>query len=242
MNSKKSFHNLRLEDLIIDETPNYLLINKPPFLSSLADRNNPITLLSLIKAHHTDYQLCHRIDKETSGVVVVSKNNDAYKRFSMLLSERKIKKVYHAVVSGIFTSDNFEAEEPIFQGTNKSRIDFKSGKPSLTLISKIEAFKKHTLLKAFPVTGRQHQIRLHLAHHHFPIIADHAYGGEDLLLSSIKRNYHYKIDQEELPVINRVALHAFEIAFEEMDGKIVHLTATYPKDFLTLIKVLKKYN
>lgn len=238
----KVLKNLQFQDLIIRDTDNYTLINKPPYLSSLDDRNEQLNLLALAKAESDDYQICHRLDKETSGMVVFAKNPDSYRNFAMQLENREVKKVYHAVIHGLQKFEDFEASEPIYTTSSKSRVDFRSGKPSLTLISTLEVFKKHTLIKCFPVTGRMHQIRAHLAFHQAAIVNDPAYGGGPAYLSELKRNFNHKKWEEEKPMIERVALHSSQIAFKDVDGTIIEEEAEYPKDFAVLVKLLRKFN
>lgn len=242
MNSHKALKNLKFEELILSETENYLLINKPPHLSSLEDRNEPKNLLSIAKQTNEELQICHRLDKETSGLVVFAKNADAYRHFAMQLENREVKKIYHAVIHGLHKFQDFEADEPLYTTTNKSRVDFKLGKPSYTLISTMELFRKNSLIKCFPISGRMHQIRAHLAYHDAPIVSDPAYGGESVFLSELKRNFNQKKWEEERPIIDRVALHSFQIAFKDLDGSVVQIEAPYPKDFAVLIKQLTKFN
>ncbi|MEQ9468592.1 MAG: RNA pseudouridine synthase [Ekhidna sp.] len=238
----KNFKNISFSDLIITENANYILVNKPPFIASLDDRVESKNLLSLAKEVNQEYQICHRLDKETSGIVVFAKNPDAYRNFAMQLENREVKKVYHAVINGLHRFDDFEADEPLHTTSTKSRVDFRTGKPAFTLISTLEVFKKHTLVKCFPVTGRMHQIRAHLAHHEAPIANDPAYGGQPPLLSELKRNYNHKKWEEETPMINRVALHSYQVAFKDLDGNVIEANAEYPKDFSVLIKLLRKFN
>ena len=233
---------LSLSDLIIHQDKNFILVNKPPHLSSLEDRNDSMNLLKLAKEQNPDAQICHRLDKETSGIMVIANHNDAYKYFADLLQKREVKKVYHAVLLGQHKFQNLEADEPLHTTSNKSRVDFRQGKPSLTLIETLEVFRKHTLVKCFPVTGRMHQIRAHLAHHEAYLVNDLYYGGEASYLSQLKRNFNQKKWEEERPMIERVALHAFSIAFKDMNGKIQEKEAPYPKDFEVLTKQLRKYN
>lgn len=242
MNLHKKVASLNLEDLIIEDLEDFTVVNKPAFLSSLEDRNDSKNILSLAKEMNEHYQVCHRLDKETSGVIVLAKNQEAYRHFAMQLENREVKKVYHAVIHGRHKFEDFEAEEPLYTTTNKSRVDFKMGKPSFTLISSLEIFKKSTLVKCFPVTGRMHQIRAHLAYHETPIVSDGAYGGKDIFLSEIKRNYNIGKNDEESPMINRVALHAYTIAFKNMNGQVIEIDAAYPKDYAVLLKLLRKYN
>lgn len=237
---RKTRH-LAFTDIIIHDTPDYTVVNKPPFVSSLDDRNDTTNLLALARRESEDYQICHRLDKETSGIVVFAKNGDAYRSFAMQLQERAVKKVYHAVVSGLHQFEDFEADEPLYTTSNKSRVDFRAGKPSLTLVKTLEHFKKHTLLKCFPVTGRMHQIRAHLTYQEAPILSDQLYGGSPSFLSELKKNYNHKQWEEERPLIDRVALHSCQIAFKGLAGDIIEAEAPYPKDFSVLIKLLRKF-
>jgi len=241
-NTIRNLYKLSASDLILKETSNYLIANKPPHLSCLEDRVEKINLLSIFKNDFPDSQICHRIDKETSGIVVFSKNNDAYKHFSSLLEAREVKKIYYAIIHGAFNNLDEQYDDPIYVGQNKSRIDYKNGKPSLTLVKTLETFKNASLLKCFPVTGRMHQIRVHLAYHKMPLVNDSFYGGKGIYLSDFKKNYRYKEDQEEKSLISRIPLHAAEITFKELDGQIIDGKADYPKDFSTLLNILKKYN
>jgi len=242
MNTHKKIAKLRFQDLILFDSSDFTIINKPPFLSSLEDRNDLKNVLALAREVDQNYQICHRLDKETSGVIALAKTPEAYRHFAIQLENREVKKVYHAVIDGLHKFENFEADEPLYTTTNKSRVEFKMGKPSLTLISTLELFKKSTLVKCFPVTGRMHQIRAHLSFHEAPIVSDPAYGGTDLFLSDLKRNYKIGKFDEQKPMINRVALHAHTIAFRDLEGEVVEVHAEYPKDFSVLIKQLRKYN
>jgi len=237
----KYVKNIQFENLIIFENPNYIIINKPPYLSTLEDRNDSVNLLKLAKAYHNDAQVCHRLDKETSGVLVVAKSFEAYRHFSIQLEKRQIKKIYHAVAHGLHQIENLEADQPLWVGSNKSRVDYREGKPSLTLIATLENFRNHTLFKCFPVSGRLHQIRVHLAHHKAPLVSDPAYGGELIYLSDIKKRYNTNKYKEELPLIPRVALHAEQIIFRNLETEEeIKATAAYPKDFEVLLKQLRR--
>lgn len=233
---------INFKELILHQDDDYTIVNKPPNISCLEDRNTPLNLLALAKEINPDFQICHRLDKETSGVTVFANNNDAYKHFAIQLEDRVVKKVYHAVVSGRHSFEDFAANEPLYTTTNKSRVDFSLGKPSLTLVSTLEIFKKHTLVKCFPVSGRMHQIRAHLAYHECSLVQDINYGGKPIFLSSLKKNYKPKYEQEEKPLISRVALHASEVAFHDLKGDILNIKAVYPKDFSILLKQLKKFS
>ena len=242
MNSHKKYSKISFDDLIVKNLDHYTIVNKPPFISSLEDKNDRTHLLDLARKTDPNYQLCHRLDKETSGVIVLAKTPEAYRNFAMQLEKREVKKVYHAVIHGRHQFHDFEAIEPLVTTSNRSRVDFKLGKPSLTLISTIEIFKKSTLIKCFPLTGRMHQIRVHLSYHEAPLVGDSAYGGQDLFLADHKRNFNIGKYEERRPMIHRVALHANNLAFKDLKGDVVEVEAPYPKDFSVLVKQLKKYN
>ena len=93
-----------------------------------------------------------------------------------------------------------------------------------------------------PITGRMHQIRIHLACLKAPIVADSMYGGKDIFLSELKKKFHLKQDTEELPLIRRVALHAHSLSFNLLDGSPIAVEAPYPKDFGVLVKQLEKFS
>lgn len=241
----KYVKGLTFKDLILFENEHYVAINKPPYISTLEDRNDPIDILKLAREHHADAQVCHRLDKETSGILMVAKHPEAYRHFAIQLEKRQVKKVYHTVVHGIHEFENLEADEPIHSSNSKSRVDLREGKPSLTLISTLETFKYHSLIKCFPVTGRLHQIRVHLAFHKASICCDPLYGGDFVYLSQLKKNFNLaRSKDEEKPLLTRVALHAHTIAFRDFgteEERTLEVAAPYPKDFAVLVKQLRKY-
>ena len=240
----KYVKGISFQDLIVFENENYLAINKPPYISTLEDRNDPTDILKLAREHFPDAQVCHRLDKETSGILIIARHPEAYRHFAIQLEKRLVKKVYHAVTNGIHEFENLEADQSIYSSNSKSRVDLREGKPALTLISTLETFKYHTLVKCFPVSGRLHQIRVHLAFHKAPICCDPTYGGDYIYLSQLKRNFTLaKSREEENPLIARVALHAHTIAFRDFDAgdQVIEVEAPYPKDFAVLLKQLRKY-
>lgn len=238
----KQLNNISWADILIREDENFAFINKPPGLSTLDDRSNKVSVLSLAKEQGKDFTPCHRLDKETSGVLIIAKHEDAYKYMAQRFEAREVKKIYHAVVSGIHDFQNVEADEPLYTSSSRSRVDF-NGKPALTLIQTLNIFRKHTLIKCFPFTGRMHQIRVHLAYHNAPIVQDSFYGGKPAYLSELKRNFNQKKFEEENPMIRRLALHAHSISF--LDPKTEEnftIEAPYPKDFAVFIKQLGKFS
>ncbi len=231
-----------LKDLIIFENEHYLLLNKPAFVATLNDRNDPNNLLDWVRELVPDAQACHRLDKETSGCLAFAKNPDAYRHLAIQFEKRKVQKVYHAISDGLHEFREERVLLPILQLNNGLVvINRLEGKQAETIFNTQEAYRAHTLIECRPVTGRMHQIRIHLKTLNAPISGDDAYGGKPLLLSDIKRNYNLKKEAEEQPLIKRVALHAFSLSFENLDGKMLSVEAPYFKDFSVALKQLSKY-
>ena len=233
------------KDLIIFENNDYIVVNKPPFVASLDERSTAgeVNILRLAKQYADDAQVCHRLDKETSGAIVIAKNPDAYRNLAMQFERRKVKKVYHAIVDGQFQFDNLFIDLPILNDGNKSvSIDRQDGKRAETYFNTIKHYKHYTLVECKPVTGRMHQIRIHLATQRAAIAGDHMYKGKPVFLSTLKKGYRIAKDEEELPIMKRFALHAKQISFKGLDESDISVEAPYPKDFTTLLKLLDKFD
>lgn len=233
---------LDFKDLILHEDDDYLVVNKPAGYASLDDRHEGYSLLEMARDYHPDVQLGHRLDKETSGALAIAKNPEAYRQLSMQFEDRVVTKVYHAIVDGIHAFKGEEVNLPIFAGAKGIvRIDPVEGKIAQTFITTVEAYKKHSLVECVPITGRMHQIRIHLASLKASIAGDEMYGGKPLLLSELKRNFNLKRETEEQPIIRRVALHARALSFYNLAEQEVTVTADYPKDFAVALKQLAKF-
>lgn len=230
----------RFENWILYENDNYLLVNKPPYLSTLQDRQSEVNLLDLARAYVPEAQVAHRLDKNTSGVIAIAKNPEAYRHLSIQFEKRKVYKLYHALTDGIHKFEEQRVNVPLLT-TGKGEVKAsRKGKPSETVLSSLRAYRNHTLLGCKPLTGRMHQVRVHCAFAGAPITGDELYGGKWLFLSSLKRNFNLGKFDEEQPLIKRYALHAREIAFQDLDGKKIGAEAPYPKDFEVLLKQLEK--
>ena len=120
------------------------------------------------------------------------------------------------------------------------KIDRQQGKIAETIFNTLKVYKNHTLVECQPITGRMHQIRIHLTCLKAPIVSDELYGGSMLYLSSLKKKFNLKQQTEEQPLVKRVALHAFSLTFKLMDGSPLTINAPYPKDLEVLVKQLEK--
>lgn len=234
-----------LEDIILFENDDYILINKPPHFSTLDDRTSEgkISILSLSKEYHSEAQIVHRLDKETSGVLAIAKNPEAYRHLSIQFEKRKVEKTYHAFVGGTHSFENQLVDASIYvYNTGVVSIDKDLGKKAQTYFDTIKIYKAHSLIACKPITGRMHQIRIHLALLKAPIIQDTQYGGKSLFLSEIKKNFNLKKDAIEQALIQRVALHAYSLTFKLLNEDALTTHAPYPKDIRALQNQLEKHS
>ena len=235
MKSKLNFKNL-----IVWEDADYVAISKPPFVSTLNDRSDPINLLALAKQFIPDAQACHRLDKDTSGVLMFARNPEAYRHLSIQFEKREVEKIYHAIVDGIHNFDNQLVDAPILKNDDGTvKISKREGKPAQTMFNTLKAYRNHTLIECRPITGRMHQIRIHLSVLNASITGDEQYGGKPFFLSAVKRGFNLKKLTEEQPLMKRMALHAKKLVFRNLSDTLVKVETPYPKDFNALVRQLE---
>lgn len=228
------------KDLILFENDDLYVINKPSGISCLAEHTAATrSLYDITKEFNPEARLCHRLDKYTSGCLIISKNDEAYRHVAMAFERRNITKTYHAVVHGSTQFDNDLVDVPLVKKVNGTAIWAKSGKPSATIFTTLESFGHYSLVECKPETGRFHQIRVHLKFKEHPIAADDLYGGHAPYLSEVVKRYKPSA-REENPMIRRYALHAFSLNFKGIKEEEIEVSAPYPKDYETLLKLLRK--
>jgi 23S rRNA pseudouridine955/2504/2580 synthase len=226
---------------IIAETDHWVAINKPPYVPSLPERGKYTaeSVLEWSRKRWPDSILCHRIDRETSGALLIAKDAETYRHVSMQFEKRQIEKIYHAIVDGVVEFQDFWVDLPInTDNLNNIKIDKQFGKLAQTHFQTLETFRHFTLLECKPKTGRLHQIRVHLSSQNAKIAADELYGSKTPMLSLVKR----KISGEDRPLIQRFALHARELVFKDLEEQTISIQAEYPNDFGVFLKLLDKYD
>lgn len=230
---------------IVFENNSFVAINKPAGLLSIPDREQSQLSLKdmLIEKYGTIFTV-HRLDKDTSGLIIFAKTEEAHKFFSVLFEGRNIEKYYQGLVHGIPSVKKGTMDGPIAEhGVQKGfYIVHQRGKPSVTDYEVIKEHKNFSLLQFQLHTGRTHQIRVHCKNLGHPLACDELYGdGKPVLLSSIKKKFKLsQHDDEERPMLNRLALHSYRLKFTDADGKVIDLEAELPKDIRALLNQLQK--
>ena len=230
---------------IVFENERFIAINKPAGLLSIPDREqSQPSLKDMLLTRYGTIFTVHRLDKDTSGLIVFAKDEETHKYLSQLFEGRKVEKYYRGLVYGIpgkrsGTIDAPISEHPLHKGLMTVH---RNGKESLTGYEVIEEHRSWSLVEFRLHTGRTHQIRVHAKHIGHPLACDELYGdGKPILLSSLKHKYKLsKHDEEERPMLNRLALHSYRLKFTDSDGTVIDLVAELPKDMRALLQQLKK--
>jgi len=231
---------------IIFENDDFIAVNKESGMLSIPDRHDE-TQLSLYKFLNQKYGkifIVHRLDRDTSGLILFAKNEPTHKYLSQLFEQRKIEKKYLGIVRGSMPEKKGSINEPIGEHPVKKGMMTisKKGKPSLTNYEVLEDYGVFSLVQFDIQSGRTHQIRVHTKSIGHPIICDELYGdGKPILLSSFKKKYKLsQNDLEERPIISRLALHSASLHFKDIHQKEFFIEAPMPKDMKALLQQLKK--
>ena len=224
-----------------------VVVNKPSGLLSIPDRYD-LTLPSVKTLVHDMFGASypvHRLDRETSGVLVVALTPESHRVLNEQFERHSVRKTYVAIVAGIVDRDTIEIDIPIMPDPRRKGLMKPSarGKESKTIVRVIEKFRLATMVECDLITGRQHQIRVHCAAIGHPLLVDPDYGtSAAFMLSSIKRKFNLAKGQEERPIIDRLTLHAAKLTFVHPGtGQETTFTADAPKDFQATLQVLRKY-
>lgn len=232
---------------IIFENAQFIAVNKPAGMLTIPDRYDEklISLYKLLEQRYQKIYIVHRLDKETSGIILFAKDEPTHKYLSRLLEQRNVEKFYMGIVLGSLVTKRGVITEPIAEHPiHKGLMTInKKGKPSVTEYEVIEDFGLYSLVKFQIHSGRTHQIRIHMKHSGHPIACDEIYGNpQPILLSSFKKKYKFsRHNEEERPIVSRMALHSYQLIFMDATNTRHDLVAELPKDMRALLQQLRKY-
>lgn len=237
---------MRNKITVIAETENWVALNKPAGLLSVPDREGKEPSLKIwLKERYGNIFTVHRIDRDTSGLILFAKNETAHRHFSLQFEERTTVKIYEGLVLGTPSPSSGTIESPIAEhpAGNGKMIIHRKGKASRTDYQVIEVLPPYSFVKFQLHTGRTHQIRIHMQSIGHPLVCDPLYGdGLPVKVSSFKSKFKLsKEAEEERPILGRLALHASSLTFTDLDGKEIHLQAELPKDIQATLQQLRKH-
>lgn len=230
---------------ILLETEHFIVLNKPSGLLSIPDREGKeISLKQMLQEKYGQIFTVHRLDRDTSGIIVFAKDEETHKFLSQAFEERTVEKYYLGIVNGVPPEKQKTIDAPIAENQARRGVMLihQRGKQSITDYEVLEEFGKFSLVRFRIHTGRTHQIRVHMQHVGHPIVVDELYGDATaILVSSFKRNYNLsRQEEEERPILARLGLHAEKLLFKDAQGKAYTVEAPLPKDMRALLQQLRK--
>jgi 23S rRNA pseudouridine1911/1915/1917 synthase len=227
---------------IVHEDNELLVINKPPGLVVHPGAGNPEgTLLNAVVAHAPKLAqlpragIVHRLDKDTSGLLVVAKTEQARQNLIEQLQEHSVEREYLTIVNGVMVAGG-TIEAPIGRHrTQRTRMAVSSqGKPAISHYRVMKKYRAHTLVQVRLESGRTHQIRVHMAHLHYPVVGDPVYGGRLKVPTGASENL-----KQVLRGFRRQALHALKLSLvHPKTGKRVQWATSVPDDMSKLMEAL----
>ena len=236
-----------LDYSVIYADDDIIVLNKRSGILIAADRyNEDASRLDLLaQEEFGKLYAVHRIDKDTSGLIIYARNLEAQRNLSTQFEKREVSKTYHALVYGHPLWESLDVNLPLLpDGDSRHRTvaNKKAGKPSFTSFRLIGNCGPYSWIEAKPKTGRTHQIRVHLAENGLSIVCDPLYSNSQkpVRLSEIKKKWNGD-EYEERPLLSRLALHAYKIEITHPKTcEKINFTAPYPKDMDATRKQLAK--
>ena len=233
-----------LDKIIMHEEKGFLVINKPSGLAVHGGSGISLGLIELLREHrkskYETLELIHRIDKETSGIILIAKKRSSLRSIHQFFRDGLVKKTYHALLIGLTKQETFIVNQPLkvdrANGQRKSVIH-PEGAKAKTNFKLINSFNDSSLFQISPVTGRTHQIRVHMDAINHCIVGDQVYqGGKKSNLDL------HEVLGEEYESFRRQALHAEKLSFQHpVSKKNLEFKASPPKDFQKLLKLLPQH-
>ena len=220
-----------IKNAIIFDDDDFIVINKPEGISVHGGSGQKFSLIDGVRSIYSsnNIDLCHRLDKETSGCIVLSKNKLFLKHFNGLLRTKKITKTYLAIICGKLKKSITVTDKLIARRRNniKTSLVDDSGKEALSIFSPIKTYKNYTLVEIEILTGKLHQIRAHAESIKHPVLGDFKYGNINLFKE------FYRLH----PTFKRLALHSQSIAFLNIDDQKHLFVADLSDDFQKVVKI-----
>ena len=235
----------KLSQNIIFENEDFIAINKPSGMLSIPDREqSEKSLKEFLIDKYKSIFVVHRLDKDTSGLILFAKNENTHKYLCKIFEDRFVEKYYLGLVIGEPQEKKGIMDFPIAEHniTKGLMAVHRSGKESQTGYEVLESNPYYSLVSFQLFTGRTHQIRVHTKEIGHPLACDVLYGdGKQIFLSAVKKNYKLsKHEEEERALVNRLALHSHKLNFLDEHVNKMELCAEAPKEFTVLMKQLNK--
>ena len=239
---------------IVYEDDTLLIINKPAgMVVHPAYGNRTGTLVNALLGYNKDLSdfhddldrpgIVHRLDKDTSGLLVVAKDETVHGELAKQFKDKSVHREYVAVVWGSFSKNKGTVDAPLARSIRDRRkiTVNETGKRAVTHFEVLRKFPIVTLLKLQLETGRTHQIRVHLAHEGHPVFGDQTYGGRTRQLGGLNRSQTAEV-QDWLEMMPRQALHARTLGFIHPNtGKTLHFDSEVPEDMQKLIERIERF-
>jgi len=232
---------------IIFEDEFFVAIDKPPGLLSVPDREQKeVSLKDLLAKKYGRIFTVHRLDRNTSGLILYAKDEATHKYLSGVFEERKVEKIYLGLINGVPPAPEGTIDAPMMEhpAKNGTMVTNRKGKAAVTDYKLLHQYGRFSWMEFNIHTGRTHQIRVHLKHLGHPIVADDLYGdGKPLRLSMVKKKFKLsKNEEEEKPLLGRLALHSSRLTFTDARGVLHQLEAPLPKDLRATLQQLEKWS
>ena len=243
---------MRTSDILIFENDDFVVLDKPSGLLSIPGREGKeISLKKILQERYAEIFTVHRLDKGTSGLIIFAKNETAHKFLSQQFVPKdptgekgKIEKIYLGLTIGSLIHKKGTIDAPIMEHPVKKGLMVinRKGKESLTDYEVIEDFGIYSWIQFQIHTGRTHQIRVHMKEIGNPVVCDELYGdGEPVFLSAIKHKFKLsKNEEQERPILNRLALHSWQLKFTGPDDREYKFESPIPKDLKAILQQLSK--
>lgn len=231
----------KIDDHIIFQNEEIVVVNKPSGVLTIPDREGVAGLRNLLQDKLGTIFTVHRLDKDTSGVVLFARTEAAHKHLSRQFENRQTQKIYNALVLGVPFQKRGVINEPIAEHPSKKGLMtiMKKGKESITEYEVLDSFRLYSWMQFRILTGRTHQIRVHMKHLGHPVVCDPLYGdGKPVFISQIKTKFNLAKHEEERPILSRLALHASQLQLKDSQGALMEFIAPLPKDMKAVLQQL----